>query len=169
MAGSAGDGTQFTIVERSPAVRAIVEPTLSVALPVPLQVITGDIQAYLRAPATTRYDTIFLDTWETIDAVHLPSINQLRDLALRHLAPGGQVLLWGYQWMVRLFMTACQQLLQVAPQHRHAWLATQAEASPQAQALLAPVLEHFKERVVQDLTAALNWCRRQVICWETKN
>ncbi len=168
-ADSVGGGTRFTIIERSPAVRAIVEPTLSVALRVPLDVITGDIEAYLDAPVTTRYDTIFLDTWETIDAVHLPSINRLRDLALRHLAPGGQVLLWGYQWMVRLFVTACRQLLQVPPQHRHRWLATQAQASPQAQALLAPVMAHFEGQTVKDLEAAQSWCRRQVVQWKTEN
>ena len=168
-ADGVGEGTRFTIIERSAAVRAIVEPTLSVALHAPLKVITGDIHAYLRAPVTTRYDTIFLDTWETIDAAHLPTINRLRDLALRHLAPGGQVLLWGYQWMVRLFLTACRQLLQVPPPHRYTWLSTQTETSPQAQALLAPVVAHFKGRIIKDLAAALCWCRRQIIGWETEN
>ncbi len=161
--GAAGRATRFTVLERSPVVRAIVEPTLSVALGVPLEVITGDVEAYLAGPVTVRYDTVFLDTWDTLDAAHLPRINRLRDLALCHLAPGGQVLLWGYRWMVRLFEEACRQLLGVAPAERRPWLAAQTESSPQAVALLTPVVDHFQGRVVEDEESALTWCRRYAV------
>jgi hypothetical protein len=161
--GAAGQAIRFTVIEFSAVVRDIVEPTLSASLDVPLEVQTGDVAAYLSGPVTTKYDTIFLDTWETLDAAHLPEINRLRDLALRHLAPGGRVLLWGYRWMVRLFEDACLQLLDVAPAQRGAWLAAQAEASPQAVALLTPVLDHFGERRVKDVQEALAWCREYII------
>lgn len=161
--GAAGQATRFTVVERSPMVRAIVEPTLSVALGVPLEVHTGDVESYLSGLVTTPYDTIFLDTWETLDAAHLPAINRLRNLALRHLAPGGQVLLWGYCWIVRLFEKACRQLLAVAPAQRRSWLAAQAEASPRAVALLTPVVDHFQGQTVEDEEAAWAWCRHYIV------
>jgi hypothetical protein len=65
--------------------------------------------------------------------------------------------------MVRLFEDACRQLLDVAPAQRRAWLAAQAEGSPQAVALLTPVLDQFGERRVQDVQAALTWCREHIM------
>jgi hypothetical protein len=161
--GAAGHVTRFTVVERSPVVRAIVEPTLSVALQVPLEIVTGDAAELLSGPVTTRYDTIFLDTWDTLDAVYLPAVNRLRDLALRHLVSGGQVLLWGYRWMVRLYEEACRRLLEVDPTHRRAWLAAQASASPQTVALLTPVVDHFEGQTVRDMASALLWCQRYIV------
>jgi hypothetical protein len=161
--GAAGKVTRFTIIEHSPVVREIVEPTLAVTLGVPMEIMTGDAVAFLSEPVTVRYDTIFLDTWETLDAVHLPKINRLRDLALRHLAPGGRVLLWGYRWIVRLFEDACLQLLKIQPGQRQAWLMAQAGRSPQAVVLLTPVLERFGENPVDDVETALTWCREYIV------
>jgi hypothetical protein len=123
----------------------------------------GDVADHLASPVTARYDTIFLDIWETLNAAHLPMINRMRDLALRHLAPDGRVLLWGYRWMVRLFEDACRQLLAVAPAERRSWLAAQAKASPQAVALLKPMVDHFQGRVVENEQSALAWCRRYIV------
>lgn len=162
-AGAVGQGRRFTVIERSQVVREIVEPTLSVALELPLEVHTGDIVAYLSGPVVTRFDTIFLDTWDTLDALQLPAINHLRELALRHLAPGGQVLLWGYRWMVRLFEEACRRLLEVAPGQRRDWLAAQAETSPRAVELLAPVVEHLEARETEKVETALAWCRQYIV------
>jgi hypothetical protein len=162
-AGAAGVAVRFTVIERSRAVCAMVEPALSTALDVPLEVRTGDAEAYLSGPVTARYDTIFLDTWDTLDAVHLPAINRLRDLALRHLAPGGQVLLWGYRWMVRLYEDACRQLLAVSPARRRSWLEAQIGASPRGASLLMPVLDRFQGRVVEDIESALAWCRQHIV------
>jgi hypothetical protein len=162
-AGAAGEATRFTVIERSPLVRAIVEPTLRGALRVPLEVQTGDAEAYLAGPVVTRYDTIFLDTWETLDAANLPELNRLRDLGQCHLAPGGRILLWGYRWMVRLFEEACRQLLAIRPAQRRSWLLAQARVSPQAVALLQPVAQHFQGQVVQDMDLALAWCRGYIV------
>lgn len=155
-----GAATRFTVIEQSAAVRAIVLPTLEAALSVPIVVEQGEIGALLAGPVHTRYDTIFLDTWETLDAAHLPAINRLRDLALRHLAPGGRVLLWGYRWMVRLFEDACRALLSLPPARRAELLA--AQEAP-VRALLVPVLAHFAADPAPALDAALAWCRAWIV------
>ncbi|MBN2305044.1 MAG: hypothetical protein JXQ72_11230 [Anaerolineae bacterium] len=166
-AAAVGAMTRCTVIEHSPAIREIVEPTLSVALAdlisEPLNVQTADIEIMLAGPVTTRYDTVFLDTWPAMDPIYLPAINRLRDQARRHLAPGGRVLLWGYRWMVQLFEQACAQVL-IRPAHaRRSWLETDAKAEPPVLALLAPVLDHFAGQSLEDLDAALVWCRQHII------
>lgn len=161
--GAAGEAISFTIVEHSAAVRAIVEPTLRESLSLPLEIETGDIEQWLSGPVTTRYDTVFVDTWDTLDAAFLPTINALRDLAFAHLAPHGRVLLWGYRWMVRLFEEACRQLLAVPPSERRSWLTAGERASTRAMALLMPVVDHFQGRAVEDMEEASAWCRHYAI------
>jgi hypothetical protein len=141
----------------------MVEPVLSTVLQVPLDVRMGNIEAMLAGPVTRQYDTVFLDTWDTLDASLLPSINRLRDLALRHLAPGGRLLMWGYRWMVRLFEEACRQLLAVPAAQRRSWLAARAASSARVTALLGPVLDQFEGQSVGDMEAALPWCRQYVV------
>ena len=162
-AGKAGMATAFTVLESSPVVQELTEPILQAVLDVPLDVRISDVVAHLAGEPSVLYDTIFLDTWETMDAAQLPAINHLRDLAVRHLAPGGQVLMWGYRWMVRLFEDACAQLLAVSPGRRRAWLLSHAGAAPEARALLLPVADHFEHTPVVDREAALAWCRSYVV------
>lgn len=157
--GVLGDAVQFTIVERSPAVAAMVEPVLRRTLNLPLEVIVEDADAYLAVEEPRRYDTVFIDTWESLNAAHLPNINRLRDLALPHLAPEGRVLLWGYRWIVRLFEDACRQLLAVMPERREEWLMARAGPLSPASRLLVPVEAHFRGQVVTDTEQALRWCR----------
>jgi hypothetical protein len=161
--GAVGKATRFTIIERSPVIRDIVAPTVHAALDAPVEISIGDVTAYLAGPATVRFDTIFLDTWETLDATHLLAINRLRNMALGHLAPDGQVLLWGYHWMTRLFEDACIRLLSVSPEQRRQWLFSQAESNPQAVTLLEPVVEHFEGQRIGDWKRALRWCRRYIV------
>jgi hypothetical protein len=100
------EAASVTVIEANAAIRDVVEPVVRIAADtrsIPLDVRIADIRAALSEPSTKRYDTIFLDTWDTIDAAHLPMINGLRDLAMNHLAENGRVLLWGYGWMLRLF------------------------------------------------------------------
>ncbi|GAB4474526.1 MAG: hypothetical protein Kow00124_14660 [Anaerolineae bacterium] len=153
----------MTIIERDPALIRVVGPVVEVAAAahnVPVEMQQGDIHEVLAAAPTVRYDTIFLDTWETLDAAHLPYINTLRDLAIPHLAPGGRVLLWGYRWMVRLFEGACERLLRLEPGRRHDWLAVMTRQHPAVWALLLPVVEHFAGQEVERMDEALDWCRR---------
>lgn len=168
---AASRATRFTIVEQSRAVVDIVGPTLRSALvdregPVPFEIVAGDVENILAAEPTARYDTIFLDTWDTLDAANLPAINRLRDLAIRHLAPNGRVLLWGYRWMVRLFEDACRRLLSVPAHEREAWLVKFDQ--PRAAALLRPVAEHFRDArrssgSASYIESALQWCREFIV------
>ncbi len=156
--------TEFTIVEASQAVIDIVTPTLARALarlrrPVPWRVVHADVAEFLARPRLAQYDTVFLDTWETLDAAHLPMVNRLRDLALDHVTPDGRLLLWGYRWIVGLYEQACAALLSVPPESRAAWLAAQ---PPAAQTLLAPVVARFADLPAPD-AEALAWCRDHIL------
>jgi hypothetical protein len=161
--GSVGAATHFTVIEESTAVQEVVQPTVEAALSVPLEVRIGQVESYLSGPVSARYDTVFLDTWDALDAAELPRINRLRDLAARHLSPEGQVLLWGYRWMVRLFEDACRQLLSVTVDQRREWLTAQGETSPQATRLLSGVTSHFAGEAVTDIGPALEWCREYIV------
>lgn len=168
--GAVGAATRFTVIEYSPVICDMVAPTLTAALTVPASVEVGDVVQMLSGPARDLYDTIFLDTWDTLDAAYLPEINRVRDLAALHLAPGGCILLWGYGWMVRLFTDACRQLLSVPPAHRRDWLETQRAGSPRGVALLWPVMEQFEDVTAEGskaLEAALLWCRRFIVAQTT--
>ncbi|HOA24294.1 MAG TPA: class I SAM-dependent methyltransferase [Aggregatilineales bacterium] len=152
----------LTIVEQSAALVEVVEPVVRIAADahrVPVEVITGDVEDVLRGEPVARYDTIFLDTWDTLDAAHLPTVNRLRDLAIPHLSEGGRVLLWGYVWMLRLFEEACERLLQVAPAERYSWLRVMTRQRPAVWTLLMPVVEHFAGQEIGNMDAALAWCR----------
>jgi hypothetical protein len=149
----------LVIVEQERAVKQVVEPVVRIAAEahgVGLEVQVDTIEEILRSEAVPHYDTIFLDTWDTLDAVHLPYVNHLRDLAIPHLRPGGRVLLWGYRWMVRLFEQACQQLLGLPPENRQTQLAS---SRPEAQNLLKPILARFDNQVIENWESALRWCK----------
>lgn len=161
--GVLGSADRFTVIEQSPVVQEIVTPTVEAAIDVPLTVRLAEIEAFLAGPVETRYDTIFLDTWPDLNPVFLPAINRLRDLALQHLDPGGEVLLWGYQWMVRLFLEACEPLLRVPAEDRAQWLEQAAGASDQARDLLAPVVARFAGIEATDTPEALMICRDYIL------
>ncbi len=157
--------SRITIVEREAMLTEVVEPVVRIAaeaIGVPVEIRLGDIEDTLQAEPTDRFDTIFLDTWDTLDAAHLPHINRMRDLALRHLSPEGRVLLWGYRWMVRLFESACEHLLRIEPGERHNWLRIMTRQRPAVWHLLLPVVEHFAGLAVEDMGPALAWCREYV-------
>ncbi|MBN1123259.1 MAG: hypothetical protein JXJ17_19465 [Anaerolineae bacterium] len=156
----------MVIVEQNAALVEVVRPVVTVAAEaygVPVEIQIGDVEEYLRSEPETRYDTIFLDTWDTLDAAHLPTVNRLRDLAMDHLTEDGHILLWGYRWMVRLFEAACEQLLTVDPAERTEWLAAVTADRPDVYDLVEPVLDHFAGQAVDDVDAALAWCREYVI------
>jgi spermidine synthase len=158
-AAAVGAAEAFTIVERSPTVAAIVGPTVPRSVPVPVELVLGDVASYLAGPPRTLFDTVYLDVWDTVDPARLPEVNHLRMLAERHLATGGRVFVWGYTWMLRLAEAAARQLLAVDPARRRAWLATQREG---ARALLAPLLERLEHSALPKEAAALTWFRTYV-------
>ncbi|HEC23832.1 MAG TPA: class I SAM-dependent methyltransferase [Chloroflexi bacterium] len=154
------------IIERDDAIRRLVEPIVQVAAGAhraSLDVRVGDVEEFLSGEGGPRYDTIFLDIWHTLDAASLPALNRLRDLAIRHLAPGGRVLLWGYRWMVRLFEQACEQLLSMPPAEREDWLEAATEGRPMARRLMRPVLARFSDLPGPEWESALRWCREYVV------
>ncbi len=156
----------ITIIERNADVIDLIGPIVQVAAAaqdIPLSIIRGDVEAWMRDNPDERFDTIFLDTWEKLDAANLPLINRLRDLASLRLAAEGKVLLWGYNWMLRLHEAACYSLLAVKPEERGAWLEKATEKRQDVKAMLLPVLEQFDGKVIDDWDAALNWCREHVI------
>jgi hypothetical protein len=162
---AAASAERFTIVEHSGTVIDIAGVVLEQALarrspPVRHEIVHDRIEDHLAIVDGPLYDTIFLDTWETLDAGELPRINRLRDAAVARLAPGGVLLLWGYRWMVRLYEDACRRLLGVPPADRAAWL--ESLAQPQAAALLGGVLAHFNGINVVDVDQAMIWCRGHV-------
>ena len=157
----------LTIVEADSVILNVISPLVRIAAQaanVPVSTRRGDIADFLSAPPPEdRYDTIFLDTWDTIDAAILPQVNALRDMAIKHLAPGGQVLLWGYGWMLTLFEVACRALLIPKPEVRLEWLVNTTASRPDVRKLLTPVLDHFAGQVIEDMDAALDWCRAYAI------
>jgi hypothetical protein len=156
----------MVIVEQNAALCKAVKPVVMVAAEahgVPVEIRIGDVEEMLRSEPETRYDTIFLDTWDTLDAANLPAINHLRDLAMDHLTEDGRVLLWGYRWMVRLFEAACEQLLAVDPGDRADWLAAVTADRPDVFDLVEPVLDHFAGQEIDEIEPALDWCREYVI------
>ncbi len=158
-----GAARRFVVVEQSAVVADLVAPTVRAALSAPVDLVLGDVEAALAEEPANTYDTVFLDTWATLDAASLPAVNRLRDLAARHLATGGRVLLWGYGWMVRLFEDACRDLLALPPGQREALVADRDQVSAEGAALLAPVLARFEGQAVADWGEALGWCRRYAL------
>jgi spermidine synthase len=155
-AQSLGAVEEIVVVERSPAVVALVEPTLRRAARVPIRVVLADVVDYLEHDVGATYDTIYLDTWDTVNPTHLPHVNRLRALAERRLAPGGRAYAWGYQWMLRLFDDAARALIAVEPSRRWSWLGRQ---SLSARRLLGPLLIELDEAPDENDEAALSRCR----------
>lgn len=158
----------FTIVEQSPVVLRLVAPLLQEVMDqrgIPLKLVVGSIEDYLTKSEPGQFDTIFLDTWPRLDAALLPVVNWLRDESIRHLTPDGQILLWGYRWMVRMFEEASATLLRMDPGERESYLAQQVSEAPLAAAMLQPVAEGFRGQVIQrwELDQAVAECREWVM------
>ncbi len=57
------------------------------------------------------FDSIYIDTWDALACDYLPHVNHLKELARRRLRPGGEILLWGYDIMVRIALKQAQHML----------------------------------------------------------
>jgi Fe-S-cluster containining protein len=58
-----------------------------------------------------KFDTIYIDTWDALTYDYLPHVNYLKELARERLKPGGEILLWGYDMMVRFAMNQADHIL----------------------------------------------------------
>lgn len=164
--------SSITIIEANPAVRNLVEPIVKVAADahhVALDVQISEVGSWLSTQSALQYDTIFLDTWETLDASHLPMVNRLRDQAVQHLAANGRVLLWGYVWMLNLFTDACRTILEVPPDERIQQLDRATHQRADVRSMLLPVLVHFEGQIIEDWDAALHWCRDYAVHYTGEN
>ena len=68
------------------------------------------IEDYLKK-TREKFDTVYIDTWDALTEEYLPHINYLLKLSKRVLKPGGEVLFWGYDLMVRLYLDQARNIL----------------------------------------------------------
>lgn len=156
----------LTIIEQNTDIIDVVGSVVQIAADAhakPVEIKQASIEEFLSQASDEPYDTIFLDTWDVLDAAHLPRINHLRDLALKHVKPEGKLLLWGYVWMLKLFSTAVELMYQQPIHERRDWL-TQATADrPDVHALLLPVLEYGSGHLDASQTDIRLWSLNYII------
>jgi Fe-S-cluster containining protein len=58
-----------------------------------------------------KFDTVYIDTWDALTEEYLPHINHLRELSKRVVTPGGEILFWGYDLMVRFCLNQVRNIL----------------------------------------------------------
>ena len=68
------------------------------------------IETFLKT-TKEKFDTVYIDTWDALTYDYLPHVNYLKSLARRTLRPGGEVLLWGYDMMVRFALNQAKYIL----------------------------------------------------------
>ena len=102
------------IVEMDAAVISLIESTWE-NLPwlrrADCRVSCSSIEDFLQTTGET-FDTIYIDTWDALTYNYLPHVNFLKELAGKKLRPGGEILLWGYDLMVRLALEQARHVLQ---------------------------------------------------------
>lgn len=161
--GSIGRVERFTIVERDEAVVEMVLPIAEKEIDVPFEITVDSIESFLERQVIETYDTIFIDTWHRLDAIQLPRINSIRDMASVHVEEKGVILLWGYHWMLHLFEHACRHILEMPSANRWSWLLCQQGIDPKAIDLLRPIVSHFAGIKVESLDGALKWCMDYIV------
>ncbi len=158
--------TRLTIVEQNTDIVNVVSSVVQIAADAaqkPLHIQHGSIENILSKKPDTLYDTIFLDTWDVLDAVHLPHINHLRDLAKKHVKPDGKILLWGYVWMLKLFSTAVELMFSQSIGKRRLWLQQATNERPDVYDLLQPVLEYGNDNPNASQTDIRLWSLQYII------
>lgn len=70
-------------------------------------VMSSPLEDYLQNTPET-FDTVYIDTWDSIYHEYLPYLNKLGSLAARIIRPGGEILLWAYDMMVRQFLKTAE-------------------------------------------------------------
>ena len=158
-----GQAERFTIIEKDEIVVEMVLPIIEKEITVPFEVIVDSVESFLLYRNEDRYNTIFIDIWDRLDAVQLPKINTIRNLALKHVAEKGNILLWGYRWMLRLFEDACRYILKMPPESRKNWLMGQKGTDPEVISLLAPVVSHYERYSFEDMDRTLRWCMDYIV------
>lgn len=93
-----GRAERITLVERHPAVAALLGQTLA---GLPVEIVNAGAAQFLAeaAAAGARFDSCYIDIHPTIDPRWLPGLNWLRDQAAPLVR--GRLHIWGYHWMLR--------------------------------------------------------------------
>ena len=101
------------VVEMDPAIIKLIETTwANSAWPKRenCAIHQSPIEAFLKT-TKEKFDTVYIDTWDAVTYDYLPHVNYLKTLAHRTLRPGGEVLLWGYDMMVRFALNQAKHML----------------------------------------------------------
>jgi len=70
----------------------------------------GKIENYLKT-TKEKYDTVYIDTWDALTEEYLPHVNYLKSLAQKVLKPKGEIILWGFDLMVRLYLNQAKNIM----------------------------------------------------------
>lgn len=73
-------------------------------------IIESPVEDYLKSTTET-YDTVYVDTWDAIYHEYLPHTNELKERAKRLLKPGGEILLWAYDLMIRNYLNTVLSII----------------------------------------------------------
>lgn len=95
--------SSITIVEASPDVIRLVEPTVqkfAQSHGVPIRIICDTIENFMEN-TDERFDTIYLDTWGDLHYKFLGYINYLVSLGSKIATPEGKIQCWGYNFMYK--------------------------------------------------------------------
>jgi spermidine synthase len=74
-------------------------------------IVQGSIEGYLES-TREKFDTVYLDTWDAIYHEYLPHVNRLSGMAERVLKPGGEVLLWAHEMMIRHYLQTVKNIIE---------------------------------------------------------
>ena len=101
------------VVEMSPTIISIIKDTWNNkpwARSSSCDIHQSKIEGFLKS-TPERFDTIYIDTWDALVEEYLPHINIIRELSSRVLNPGGEIILWGYDFMLRLCLNQARNIL----------------------------------------------------------
>ena len=101
------------VVEMDPGIISLIESTWAKS-PWPRRsgcsISQSPIEKYLQETGE-KFDTVYIDTWDALTFDYLPHVNYLKELSRKTLNPGGEILLWGYDLMVRLALGQAKHIL----------------------------------------------------------
>jgi hypothetical protein len=101
------------VVEMDPAIISLINNTWT-NRPWPRRdncsIHQSPIETFLET-TNEKFDTVYIDTWDALTFDYLPHVNYLKRLARRTLRPGGEILLWGYDMMVRFALNQAKHVL----------------------------------------------------------
>jgi len=68
-----------------------------------INIVNMPIEEYLES-SDKKYDTIYIDTWDALYTEYLPHLNYLKNKAKKLLNDTGEILMWGYDFTLRVYL-----------------------------------------------------------------